>query len=209
VVLPVVQGAFGEDGTVQGFLEMAGLPYVGSGVFASSAALDKEFSRKLFVIAGLTVAPHVVLRPGQTLEEADRGRLNLPVRVVGCRSSEQPTLVRDWSALPAALEDAFAVDDKVLVESAVEGDRHAVAVLHTGDQPVEVAGPSELAETAKRAFAALDCTGLAIVELIRAGETVYVESVNTSPEPNFPGIEQADLVRRLIETALKQGTKLR
>ena len=62
VVFPVLHGAYGEDGTIQGLLEMAGLPYVGSGVFASAASMDKEFTKKLLAAAGLPQGDHVVLR---------------------------------------------------------------------------------------------------------------------------------------------------
>src|SRR5690348_16208254 len=67
VAFPVRHGGFGEDGTIQGLLEMAGLPYVGSGVFASAAAMDKEFAKTLADSAGIPVGPHVVLRAGQTI----------------------------------------------------------------------------------------------------------------------------------------------
>ena len=62
VVFPVLHGPYGEDGTVQGLLEMAGVPYVGSGVFASAASMDKEFTKKLLASAGLRQGVHVVLR---------------------------------------------------------------------------------------------------------------------------------------------------
>ncbi|MCW2583902.1 MAG: ddl, partial [Klenkia sp.] len=62
VVFPVLHGAYGEDGTIQGLLEMSGLPYVGSGVFASAASMDKEFTKKLLTAAGIDQGDHVVLR---------------------------------------------------------------------------------------------------------------------------------------------------
>jgi D-alanine-D-alanine ligase len=64
VVFPVLHGPYGEDGTVQGLLELAGLPYVGAGVLASAAAMDKEFTKKLLAAEGLPVGDWVVLRPG-------------------------------------------------------------------------------------------------------------------------------------------------
>ena len=83
VVFPVLHGAYGEDGTIQGLLEMAGLPYVGSGVFASAASMDKEFTKKLLASAGLPQGDHVVLRDAagavcadpDLLDEAARERL--------------------------------------------------------------------------------------------------------------------------------------
>ena len=62
VVFPVLHGPFGEDGTMQGFLELAGIPYVGNGVFAAAAGMDKEFSKALFLGAGVPATPHVVIR---------------------------------------------------------------------------------------------------------------------------------------------------
>src|SRR6201996_6006914 len=73
VVFPVLHGPYGEDGTIQGLLELAGVPYVGAGVFASAAGMDKEFTKKLLVADGLPIGDHVVLRPHQqTLELEER-----------------------------------------------------------------------------------------------------------------------------------------
>ena len=65
VVFPVLHGPYGEDGTIQGLLELAGVPYVGAGVLASAAGMDKEFTKKLLAADGLPVGPHVVLRPSR------------------------------------------------------------------------------------------------------------------------------------------------
>src|SRR5581483_4414817 len=77
VVFPVLHGAYGEDGTIQGLLEMAGVPYVGANVFASAAAMDKEFTKKLAVAEGIPTGRYAVLRAGQSLSAADRDRLGL------------------------------------------------------------------------------------------------------------------------------------
>jgi D-alanine-D-alanine ligase len=147
VVFPVLHGAFGEDGTVQGLLEMAGLPYVGSGVFASAAAMDKEFGKKLADNAGIPVGPHVVLRAGQTIGEADMVRLGLPVFVKPARagSSFGISKVRDWDDLDRAVAEAREVDPKVLVEAAIVGREIEVGVLegeHGG--PPEASVPAEI-----------------------------------------------------------------
>src|SRR5689334_10976269 len=86
VVFPVLHGAYGEDGTIQGLLEMAGVPYVGSGVFASAASMDKEFTKKLATVAGIPVGPYVVLRNGESFTDADKERLGLPVFVKPSRA---------------------------------------------------------------------------------------------------------------------------
>src|SRR5688572_20433977 len=86
VVFPALHGAYGEDGTIQGLLEMAGIPYVGANVFASAAAMDKEFTKKLAAAEGIPTGPYAVLRAGQELSEADKERLGLPVFVKPSRA---------------------------------------------------------------------------------------------------------------------------
>ncbi|WP_203815695.1 D-alanine--D-alanine ligase family protein [Paractinoplanes ferrugineus] len=131
VVFPVLHGAYGEDGTIQGMLEMAGIPYVGANVFASAAAMDKEFTRKLATGAGIPVGPWAVLRAGAELSEADKERLGLPVFVKPARagSSYGITKVTDWAALDAAVATARQIDPKVLVEAAIVGREIECGVL--------------------------------------------------------------------------------
>ena len=139
VVFPVLHGAYGEDGTIQGLLEMAGLPYVGSGVFASAASMDKEFTKKLLAAAGLPQGDHVVLRDASgavcpdpaVLDEAARERLGLPVFVKPSRagSSIGITKVTDWAQFPDAVATAAAVDPKVIVEASVPGREIECGVL--------------------------------------------------------------------------------
>ncbi|GAA4747369.1 D-alanine--D-alanine ligase family protein [Modestobacter marinus] len=139
VVFPVLHGAYGEDGTIQGLLEMSGLPYVGSGVFASAASMDKEFTKKLLTAAGIPQGDHVVLRDASgalradpaLLDDAARARLGLPVFVKPSRagSSIGITKVTDWAQFPAAVATAAAVDPKVVVEAAVPGREIECGVL--------------------------------------------------------------------------------
>jgi D-alanine-D-alanine ligase len=139
VVFPVLHGTNGEDGTIQGLLEMAGLPYVGSGVFASAASMDKEFTKKLLAAAGLPQGDHVVLRDADgavcadpaVLSDDERSRLDLPVFVKPSRagSSIGITKVTDWAQFPAAVAAAAAVDPKVIVEAAVPGREIECGVL--------------------------------------------------------------------------------
>ncbi|PWU50208.1 D-alanine--D-alanine ligase A [Micromonospora globispora] len=131
VVFPVLHGAYGEDGTIQGMLEMADIPYVGANVFASAAAMDKEFTKKLCVAEGIPVGPYVVLRNGMTLSEEDKERLGLPVFVKPSRagSSFGITKVDDWSQLDAAVATAREIDTKVLVEGAIVGREIECGVL--------------------------------------------------------------------------------
>ncbi|BAL92303.1 putative D-alanine--D-alanine ligase [Actinoplanes missouriensis 431] len=131
VVFPVLHGAYGEDGTIQGMLEMAGIPYVGANVFASAAAMDKEFTKKLAAAEGIPVGPYAVLRAGVSLSEADKERLGLPVFVKPSRagSSTGITKVTDWADLDAAVATARQIDPKVLVEAAIVGREIECGVL--------------------------------------------------------------------------------
>jgi len=131
VVFPVLHGAYGEDGTIQGLLEMAGIPYVGANVFASAAAMDKEFTKKLAVAEGIPTVAYAVLRAGQSLSEDDKRRLGLPVFVKPARagSSFGITKVTDWAALDDAVAAARAIDPKVLVEQGISGREVECGVL--------------------------------------------------------------------------------
>ena len=155
VVFPVLHGAYGEDGTIQGLLEMAGLPYVGSGVFSSAASMDKEFTKKLLAAAGLPQGDHVVLRDAlgavrpdpAVLDDAARERLGLPVFVKPARagSSIGISKVTDWAQFPDAVATAAAVDRKVIVEAAVPGREVECGVLagRGGGLP-EASSPAEI-----------------------------------------------------------------
>ena len=151
VVFPVLHGAFGEDGTIQGLLEMAGLPYVGAGVLASAVGMDKEFAKKLLAADGLPVGDAVTLRPGTaTLTQGQRERLGLPVFVKPARagSSIGITRVTDWADLDAAIGTARRTDPKVLVEAAVPGREVECGVLEFADGRVEASLPAEIRITA-------------------------------------------------------------
>jgi D-alanine-D-alanine ligase len=131
VVFPVLHGAFGEDGTIQGLLEMAGIPYVGSNVFASAASLDKEFTNKIAALAGIPIGDYVVLRSGTSMTPEEQERIGLPAFVKPARggSSFGITRVTDWADLDAAIATARAVDPKVIVEAAIVGREIECGVL--------------------------------------------------------------------------------
>ncbi|MBO0677268.1 D-alanine--D-alanine ligase [Mycolicibacterium sp. S2-37] len=140
VVFPVLHGPYGEDGTIQGLLELAGVPYVGAGVLASAAGMDKEFTKKLLVAEGLPIGDHVVLRPGQSTVDLDaRERLGLPVFVKPSRggSSIGVSRVASWDELPAAIQLARRHDPKVIIEAAVPGRELECGVLEYPDGRVE------------------------------------------------------------------------
>ncbi len=144
VVFPVLHGRFGEDGTIQGLLEMAGVPYVGAGVFASAAAMDKEFTKKLLREAGLPVGEFRVLRPGDPLDGLDA--LGLPVFVKPARagSSVGISKVRSLEELPAAVALAREHDRKVMVEAAVSGREVECGVLEDVDGRPIASVPAEI-----------------------------------------------------------------
>jgi D-alanine-D-alanine ligase len=147
VVFPVLHGPFGEDGTIQGLLELAGVPYVGAGVLASAAGMDKEFTKKLLLAEGLPVGAHVVLRPSQpTLDTAQRERLGLPLFVKPARggSSIGVSRVTSWEQLPTAIAHARHHDPKVIVEAAVVGRELECGVLEFPDGSVQASTVGEI-----------------------------------------------------------------
>ena len=130
VVFPVLHGPFGEDGTIQGLLEMAGVPYVGSGVLASAVAMDKGAMKTVFAQAGLEQAPYVVItdrdwrrRPDDVLAKV--AALGLPVFVKPARAGSSLGITKAKSAddVVAAIEEARRHDPRVVVEASVEGAR--------------------------------------------------------------------------------------
>ncbi|WP_067544701.1 D-alanine--D-alanine ligase family protein [Nocardia crassostreae] len=147
VVFPVLHGAFGEDGTIQGLLELAGIPYVGPGVLASAAGMDKEFTKKLLAAEGLPIGVQVVLRPGvPTLSEDDKARLGLPVFVKPARggSSIGITKVDGWDELEAAIAVARQVDPKVIIEAGIVGREVECGVLEFPDGRVQASVVAEI-----------------------------------------------------------------
>jgi len=143
VVFPVLHGPFGEDGTVQGLLELAGIPYVGAGVLASAVGMDKAVQKTLFRAAGLPVVPHLALTekdweddPEQI--EAGAEVLGFPVFVkpaslgssVGISKVKQPDQLADAAAA------AFAHGRKILVEKGMEGFREIECAVLGNEDPV-------------------------------------------------------------------------
>jgi len=127
VVLPILHGPFGEDGTVQGLLELAGVAYVGAGVAASALCMDKDLFKKVLRDSGIAVARHVALRPGDPVENP----FGFPCFVKPARlgSSVGISKVHDESELAPAVELAFRHDEKVLIEELLDGIEVEVGVL--------------------------------------------------------------------------------
>jgi D-alanine-D-alanine ligase len=133
VVFPVLHGPFGEDGTVQGLLELAGVPYVGAGVLGSALAMDKDVFKAVMRDRGVPVTRNIALRRGQAPENP----FGYPVFVKPARlgSSVGISKVASEDELAAAVELAFQHDEKVLVEEFVDGVEVECGVLGN-DQPL-------------------------------------------------------------------------
>jgi D-alanine-D-alanine ligase len=164
VVLPVLHGPFGEDGTIQGLFELAGIRYVGAGVLASAVSMDKEYMKLIFQARGLPIGPFVVVRdrdwqpvPGggvsPSAAEARKpvldaiAELGWPVFVKPARggSSIGTSKVADLAGLPEAIETARRYDPKVLVEKAIDGLEIECAVLEgLAGGPPDTSVPGQL-----------------------------------------------------------------
>ncbi|GAA1079601.1 D-alanine--D-alanine ligase DdlA [Tsukamurella spumae] len=260
VVFPVLHGPYGEDGTLQGLLEMVGVPYVGAGVLASAAGMDKEFAKKLLAADGLPVGDFHVLRQRETEVPSDvLHRLGLPLFVKPARggSSIGITRVTDLTELPAAIAEARKWDPKVIIEAAVIGREVEIGVLERPDgsaaasaiAEIEMAADAEhsfydfetkylddraqytvpanlpeeqaavIRDLAVRAFHAFDCQGLSRVDFFQTADGPVINEVNTMPgftsTSMYPrmwaesGVDYAELLTVLIDTALARGTGLR
>lgn len=131
VVFPLVHGTFGEDGTLQGLLELADLPYAGPGVTGSACAMDKDITKRMLRAAGLPVAPWVTLRRGSLEADVCEAALPYPmfVKPANLGSSVGISKARNRAQLMAALELAAAYDAKVVVERGIAGREFECAVL--------------------------------------------------------------------------------
>ncbi|MEK7313781.1 MAG: D-alanine--D-alanine ligase, partial [Deltaproteobacteria bacterium] len=210
VAFVALHGEYGEDGCVQGLLEIMGIPYTGSGVLASALAMDKGAAKASFAFHGILSPEYVLLRSGETFEP----KMPLPwiVKPSAQGSTIGVTLVARIELYADALKEAFRHDDAVLVERFIEGRELTVAIL--ADRvfpPVEIAPkvaaiydfkskyvkgmtefktPAELSETEWRAvkdsalsaYTKTGCEGPARVDIILSKEGIpYVLEVNTVP----------------------------
>ncbi len=132
VVFPILHGPLGEDGTVQGLLKLAGVPFVGSGVLGSAAGMDKDVMKRLLRDAGVPIARSLTFRHGDVLDfEAISAEIGLPlfVKPANMGSSVGVHKVSGGDTFDEAVEDAFAYDTKILIEEFVEGRELECAVL--------------------------------------------------------------------------------
>ncbi len=188
VVLPLLHGAYGEDGTLQGLLEMTGTRYAGAGVFASAAGMDKEYMKLLMSARGLPVGRYVVVRDRDWRVTGERKRvldeiaeLGWPVFVKPARggSSIGITRVRVLEELDPAIEAARAHDPKVLVEAAVDGIEVECAVLEGLDGgPPEASVPGQVVVDPGSLFYDYEAKYLASATTMRIPAPVPVEAAS-------------------------------
>ncbi|MET8569054.1 D-alanine--D-alanine ligase family protein [Streptomyces sp. NPDC004783] len=196
VVFPVLHGPYGEDGTLQGLLELSGVPYVGSGVLASAVGQDKEYMKAVFTSYGLKVGPYTVIRPREWEQDRSAARRRIvdfagehgwPLFVKPARagSSIGITKVDDLAGLDEAIEEARRHDPKILVEAALRGREIECGVLEFEDGP-RASVPAEIPPPSAHAYYDF--------------EAKYIDSTpGVVPAPLTP--EETDEVRRLAVAA--------
>ncbi|HUH63306.1 MAG TPA: D-alanine--D-alanine ligase family protein [Terracidiphilus sp.] len=153
VIFPVLHGTFGEDGTIQGLLDLAEIAYVGSGVLGSAAGMDKDVMKRLFRDAGLPIVKHVTILRSQWEDEPKKtrkqieGALKYPmfVKPANLGSSVGITKAHDSGELGGAIEEAAKYDRKIVIEQGVGGKKHKAreiecAVLGNDDPKASVCG---------------------------------------------------------------------
>ncbi len=154
VIFPVLHGPYGEDGTVQGFLELTDIPYVGAGVLGSAVGMDKDVQKRLLQAAGIPIAPFLTATrlawatdaPGLTKRAVELG-LPLFVKPANLGSSVGITKVNTIDTLPAAVTAAFEYDDKVVIEKGLDAREIECAVL--GNDSPEASVPGEICPRAE------------------------------------------------------------
>lgn len=150
IVFPIIHGTFGEDGTLQGYLEILGVPYVGSGVTGSAAGMDKWIMKYAFASAGLPIVRHMEVGEGSWRRDSTavtaRAEKEIPfpmfVKPANAGSSVGVSKVKSIDALPAAVEKALRFDDKVLIEEGIDAREVEVSVL--GNTSPEASLPGEI-----------------------------------------------------------------
>src|SRR5437764_2892807 len=155
VIFPVLHGTFGEDGTIQGLLELADLPYVGAGVLGSAAGMDKDIMKSLFRAAGLPIVKHVTVLRGEweaspkKIKKLMESRLKYPVFVkpANLGSSLGISKARDGKELGPAIDEAAKFDRKIVIEEGVGGKKNKAREIECsvlGNDKPEASVPGEI-----------------------------------------------------------------
>jgi D-alanine-D-alanine ligase len=146
VVFPILHGPFGEDGTVQGLLKLADIPFVGSGVLGSAAGMDKDVMKRLLRDAGIPIGKFLALRSHEKIpsyrEAAEALGSPLFVKPANMGSSVGIAKVRNPEEYGAAVKDAFRYDSKIIIEEFIKGRELECAVL--GNEAPEASVPGEI-----------------------------------------------------------------
>ena len=203
VVFPLLHGTYGEDGTVQGLLELANVPYVGSGVLGSAAGMDKDVMKTLFAAAGLPVVPHVLVRRHDwerqpaVVEDRVLQTLRLPVFVkpANLGSSVGISKVRDAAGLSEALDVACRYDRRVLVEQGLECREFECSVLGNDEPQASVIGeivPSREFYDYQAKYSGDESSELRIPADIDAG---LADSLRAMAVTAFQAVDAAGLAR--------------
>ncbi|UCM90696.1 D-alanine--D-alanine ligase family protein [Streptomyces marincola] len=162
VVLPLLHGPYGEDGTLQGLLELSGVPYVGAGVLASAVGMDKEYMKRLFTSYGLPVGPYTVIRPREWERDPAGARRRItdfaaehgwPLFVKPARAGSSMGISRVTGPedLDAAVEEARRHDPKIVVESLLTGREIECGVLEFEEGP-RASLPAEIPPVSAHSF---------------------------------------------------------
>ncbi|MFH1619347.1 MAG: D-alanine--D-alanine ligase family protein, partial [bacterium] len=158
VAFPMLHGPMGEDGTIQGLLELAGMPYVGCGVMASSVGMDKEISKRLAVMAGVPVLEHVVIRrehadkEGKWLKDSVKLGFPLFVKPVRLGSSVGVSRASNERELKIAVKNAFRYDTKVMIEKGINRAREIVCAVLGDETRVEASVCGEVCPKGRHEF---------------------------------------------------------
>lgn len=262
LIIPIIHGSFGEDGKLQGMLDMLEIPYIGAGVLGSAIGMDKEVQKILVAHLGIKMAPFQTYRLSTWKKDAQhmlthvKEHLQLPyfVKPANAGSSMGITKVKDLKMLSEAIETAFQYDSKILVEEGLTNIREIESAV-IGHNTIEVAPAlseiipdrefydydskydvsstsqviipalvsikeqEEIAKTAQQIYEALQCSGLARVDLfLDQNSTIYFNEINTlpgfTPTSAFSkmwaasGISYPELLDKLIALALEKNSEL-
>jgi D-alanine-D-alanine ligase len=155
VIFPVLHGTFGEDGTIQGLLELADIPYVGAGVLGSAAGMDKDIMKSLFIAAGIPIVKHVTIlrsaweRDSKKIEKLVSSKLKYPVFVkpANLGSSLGISKAHDRHELDSAIEEAARFDRKIVIEEGVGGKKEKAREIECsvlGNDEAQASIPGEI-----------------------------------------------------------------
>ena len=256
VIFPVLHGPYGEDGSMQGFLKILDVPYVGSGVLSSAISMDKDIAKKLLKVAGLKVSKSVTMRRGEKMSfTTAKKALGVPmfVKPANLGSSVGIEIIKNKEDFDRLTKQAFKYDDKIILEEKIEGRelecsvlgneepvasgvgeivlkdadfysydakyiREDAVLLEIPAQNISKADLKKLRQTALSAYQALECSGMARVDMfLTRRKGIFVNEVNTIPGftniSMYPklweeaGIDQTKLMDILINLAIERFAK--